>query len=422
MVDEKVRDIIGIVDLHNKWRSECINLIASESVLSPLAQKYYLSDLAGRYSEHSGRECHYRGSKYSMSIEEECNKIFSNAFETGYVDVRPISGGVANLAVYYAFTRPGDSIISLGIPNGAHVSSTQWGLAGFGGLRSVNLAFNADDMNIDVDESLKIIRDNKHARIVMLGASMILFPEPVKELRQEIDRINPNIKIVYDAAHVFGLIYNKEFQEPLKEGADVITSSTHKTFQGPQGGIVIACKELGGDDWSRIQTAIFPGCVYNVHIHRFPALAITALEMNRFGKEYAKQLVCNAKSLGEALYNKGFNVLCPDKGFTESHQVIVNVKKEGNGKKVAEMLEASNIICNKMALPSDSPHDATKSPSGIRLGVQELTRYGMKEDDMSVIAEFFKKIINKQSPGKIREEVKEFRKEFQTIHYCFEDV
>jgi glycine hydroxymethyltransferase len=208
------------------------------------------------------------------------------------------------------------------------------------------------------------------------------------------------------------------FQNPLEEGADVICSSTHKTFQGPQGGIIIGKKDLDEKDWKKIQIAVFPGTVSNHHIHRIPPLAITALEMNEYGKDYAKQVIKNAKTLGRALYNLGFNVLCPEKDFTESHQVIVNVKEFGGGRTVAEILEANNIICNKMSLPIDTPQDATKNPSGIRLGTQELTRIGMKEHNIEEVTEFFKKAIKEKR--NIKKDVEEFRKTFQKIHYCFD--
>jgi glycine hydroxymethyltransferase len=175
---------------------------------------------------------------------------------------------------------------------------------------------------------------------------------------------------------------------------------------------------LDEKDWKKIQTAIFPGTISNHHIHRLPSLAITALEMNEFGKEYAKQVIKNAKALGQALYDLGFKVLCPEKDFTGSHQVIVNVKEFGGGRTVAGILEENNIICNKMSIPIDTPQDATKNPSGIRLGTQELTRIGMKESEMNQIVEFFKKAIKEKK--NVKNEVEEFRKEFKKIHYCFE--
>jgi glycine hydroxymethyltransferase len=410
MLDE----ILNVVNTHNKWRREqCINMIASESIMSPLAEKYFVTDFAGRYNEHSGPELHYQGTKYSYEVEELCNDIFRNNFNTPFVDCRPISGGVANLIVYTAFAKPGDNIVALGIPNGAHVSSTQWGMAGVRGLNSIDMLFDSIEMNIDIEKTVQLIK-KVCPKVVMFGASMFLFPQPIREIKEQIDS---SIKVVYDSAHVFGLVYNKEFQKPLEEGADLISSSTHKTFQGPQGGIIIGKKDLDEKDWKKIQTAIFPGTISNHHIHRIPSLAITALEMNEFGKAYAKQVIKNAKALGKALYDLGFNVLCPEKDFTQSHQIIVNVKEFGGGRNVAELLEANNIVCNKMSLPIDAPQDATKNPSGIRLGSQELTRIGMKESEMKDVAVFFNQAIKEKR--NIKKDVEEFRKDFKKIQYCF---
>lgn len=414
---DRINNIKRIVKDQERWRRyECINLIASESVLSPLAEKFFLNDFEGRYNEHD-KESHYCGTRFANEIEDLCNVIFRERFSTKFVDVRPISGAVANMAIYYAFTKPNDVFISLGIQNGAHVSSTRWGVAGFRGLKNIDAYFDWNKMNIDVDATAKLAK-RIEAKLIMLGGSMILFPHPIKELR---DALGDDFLIVYDAAHVFGLIYAKEFQEPLKEGADIMTSSTHKTFQGPQGGIILAKDDFSEDNWKKIEYAIFPGLLSNHHIHRLPALAITALEMNVFGEEYAKQVIKNAKALAEELYNLGFKVICPDLGFTESHQVIVDVRDFGGGKIVADKLEEANIICNKMSLPWDTPHDATKNPSGIRLGVQELTRFGMKEEEMREVARFIKKVlIENKSAVEVRKEVIEFRKGFTKIQYCFD--
>jgi glycine hydroxymethyltransferase len=416
-MENSIKKVIECVESHNRWRrEECLNMIASESVMSPLAEKFFVSDFEGRYNEHDV-ELHYRGTKYSYEIEELCNQLFRERFKTKYADVRPISGAIANLIIYTAFLRPGDVFLSLGIMNGAHVSSSQWGIAGGAlGLRSVDMFFDIEKMNIDVDKTVELVK-HVNPKLMMFGASVILFPEPIEEIKKEID---PKIKIVYDAAHVLGLIYNGVFQDPLKEGADIMTSSTHKTFQGPQGGVIIGNKNLAEEEWEKVQRAIFPKVLSNTHIHRFPSLAITALEMNEFGEEYARQVVKNSKALGEALYNKGFKVLCPDLGFTECHQLLVDVKEFGGGDIVAKTLEKANIITNKIALPYDKPQDAVKNPSGIRIGTQELTRWGMKEDDMKEVAEFYKKVlIDKEEPEEVKKEVIAFKKEFNTIHYCF---
>lgn len=411
------RRVIEIVNQQNRWRrEECVNLIASESVMSPLASKLFESDFGGRYNEHTGPDCHYEGTQLSYEIEEICNELFRKNFITRFADVRPISGAIANLIVYAALTKLGDIIVSLGIPNGAHTSHTRWGLAGVRGLKNVDMVFDVENMNVDIDRSVEIIK-KANPKLVMLGASMFLFPEPIREIREQ---IGSKIKIVYDAAHVFGLVYNRAFQRPFEEGADILTSSTHKTFQGPQGGIIIGNYKLPNEIWQKIDTAVFPGTLSNTHIHRFPSLAITALEMNKFGQAYSEQVVKNAKAFGRALFNRGFKALCPHLGFTESHQVIVDVRQHGGGQHVAKQLAHCNVICNKMALPDDSARDATHNPSGIRLGVQELTRWGMKEPDMETVAEFYKRaIIDREPANRVKEDVMALKKRFNKILYCF---
>lgn len=409
--------VIDIVERQNKWRREqCINLIASESVMSPLADRVFASDFEGRYNEHTGPDCHYEGTQLSYEIEEMCNDIFRQAFNTRFADVRPISGAIANLIVFNAFTKPGDIIVSLGIPSGAHVSHTRWGMAGVCGLKHVPMYFDADRMNLNVEKSVDLIK-RVNPKMVMFGASMFLFPEPVKEITMQID---PKIKVVYDAAHVFGLVYNKRFQFPFRDGVHILTSSTHKTFQGPQGGIIIGSPQLSDDDWQKIDRSVFPGTLSNTHIHRFPSLAISALEMNQFGQEYAEQVVKNAKAFARSLHNRGFRALCPQLDFTESHQVIADVKQFGGGQFVAKQMARCNVILNKMALPWDSPHDATHNPSGVRLGVQELTRWGMKEGEMETVAAFFRRVlIDKEDPEKVKKDVNWLKYKFNEIKYCF---
>ncbi|MHA1616257.1 MAG: serine hydroxymethyltransferase [Candidatus Njordarchaeales archaeon] len=405
--------ILAIVENHNKWRRyECLNMVASENVMSPLAEKLYVSDFMGRYNEHNG-ESHYQGTKYAMEIESVVKEIFREKFDTPYVELRPLSGGMANLIVMRALTKIGDAIISPKLTAGAHVSHTRYGVAGILGLAEVPMYFDSDEMVVDVDKTIELI-NNVRPKIVIFGRSVFLFPEPIKEIREAID---PRIKIMYDAAHVFGLIWGGRFQDPLIEGADIITTSTHKTFPGPQGGAIIARKDFDEKLWSKIERTAFPGVVYNHHIHRFPALGITALEMNEFGKEYASQVVRNAKALADELYSLGFRVLCPHKGFTESHQVLIDVKGLGGGRVVANKLEENNIIVTKIALPWDSDKDATQNPSGIRIGVQELTRWGMKESEMRYIAELFHKVLHENK--NVVNEVVEFRKEYREIKYCF---
>jgi len=233
-------------------------------------------------------------------------------------------------------------------------------------------------------------------------------------LREACDKVGA--KIVYDAAHVLGLIAAGMFQDPLREGADLITTSTHKTFPGPQGGVILG--NVGEETQKKIQTAVFPQFSSNHHLHRMPALYGALREMQTFGKDYAGQIVKNAQALARELDSLGFNVLAKERGFTRSHQVLVNCGQPGSGGVAAAALERANIILNKNIIPGDGIDP--RNPRGIRIGVQEMTRYGMKEDEMKQIAEFIKRVVlDKENPETVGKEVAAFRAGFQEIKYCF---
>jgi glycine hydroxymethyltransferase len=250
----------------------------------------------------------------------------------------------------------------------------------------------------------------------VFGASLFLFPHPVAQVKDAAEEVGATI--AYDAAHVLGLIAGKRFQDPFKEGAKIVTSSTHKTFPGPQGGLVMI-KGLAQEQAANFQWATFPGVVSNHHLHHMAAKGITAAEMLKYGKKYAEQIIKNAKALAQALHEEGFTVVAEHKGFTESHQVALDFK-EFIGKWAAQTLEKANIITNKNLLPWD-PVENSDNPSGMRLGTQEMTRVGMEESEMNYTAELFRKVIlDKEDPDSVKKEVTEFRKDYQDVLYSFD--
>ena len=411
-----MQKILSLLKNHNDWRNNCVNLIASENVMSPFCDNFYVSDLMHRYAEGLPFGRYYQGLKYVDEMEDLTQEKFKEHFQANFVDIRPISGTLANMAVFSALAERGDSILTLGVPGGSHVSHEKAGAAGMLGLKSFHLGFNGKSMTIDLEKSREKILEIK-PKFIVIGGSVILFPQPVRELRKICDQVGA--KIIYDAAHVFGLITAGFFQNPLKEGADIITSSTHKTFPGPQGGIIIG--NIDKDLQKKIQDKIFPGVLSNHHLHRIPPLYFALEEMKKFGDGYASQIIRNSKALAEELYNFGFDVLGKQNGFTKSHQVVVNVKNQNGGGAVAEKLEKANIILNKNIIPGDKANP--ENPGGVRLGVQEITRYGMKEEEMKVIASFIKKaILDKEDIETIKNKVVDFRKDFQEIGYCIDKL
>jgi glycine hydroxymethyltransferase len=397
---------------HHKWMGECLTMIASENVSSGLVREVTACDFGHRYAEGAPGKRLYQGCKYIDEVEIIAVKLAKKLFRAEYVNVLPTSGTVANLAAYSALAQPGDVMMALQVPHGGHISHAELSAAGVRGLKVKSFPFDSEAMNIDVEKSIQKIREVK-PKILLFGASVFLFPHPVKELREAADEAGA--AIVYDAAHVLGLIAGKQFQDPLREGADIVTSSRHKTLPGPQGGLILSKEEYS----KKISRAVFPGLVSNHHLHHLAGLAVTLAEMLDFGEAYAKQMIKNSKALAQSLHNFGFNVLCEKKEFTQSHHVVVDVSKNGGGSKVAETLEKANILINKNLLPWDDITNV-KNPSGIRLGTQELTRVGMKEKEMEEIAGLFKRVIIDKEIAKVRRDVIEMKNNFKKVKFCFD--
>lgn len=417
-------EILNLIDQQEDWRSNCLNMIASENIVSPAVKKAISSDFGHRYAEGilGGKgddkmqifSRYYQGTKIFDKVEAIAMKLSEELFNAEHANVVPISGAVANLTTYYALAKPGDKITGLSIQAGGHISHTHVSTAGVMGLVDIPYAFDKEEMNIDVDKSIKIVRENK-PKLMLFGASFFLFPHPVKEMKEVAEEVGAHI--MYDAAHVAGLIAGGKFQDPFKEGADVITFSTHKTFPGPQGGAVLCMNR--NELPEKIDNAAFPGLMSNHHLHHVAGFAVALAEMKEFGSDYASQIIKNAKALAHQLHSLGFDVLCEHKGFTDSHQVIIDVSKIGMGKRIADNFEQANIIINKNLMPGDSLKD-TANPSGIRVGTPELTHIGMKESEMKEIADFMKRIaIDKESPEKVKEDVVGLKEGFNEVHYCF---
>ncbi|MFN7106205.1 MAG: serine hydroxymethyltransferase, partial [Pyrobaculum sp.] len=321
---------------------------------------------------------------------------------------RPVSGTIANLATYFALVPEGGVVASLPIRYGGHISHNNVGGIKALRLKAVELPWDFDKFNIDVDAARKVVEE-KRPNLIILGASLYLFPHPVRELAEVANSVGAYL--LHDSAHVLGLIVGGMFPNPLKEGAHVITSSTHKTFPGPQGGLIASMLDSG-----ELQKSVFPVFTSNYHLHRYVSTYITLVEMEVFGREYADAVVKNAQTLASALAEEGVRPVAEGLGYTKTHQVAIDVSKFGGGDRVAKLLEEANIIVNKNALPWDK---SVLKPSGIRLGVQEVTRFGMKPQEMREVAKFIARVLHGEDLEKVRRDVSEFRKSFLEIKYGF---
>lgn len=416
MIPDELLNIKNNILLHENWRSNSLNMIASENITSNAVERAVASGLSHKYAEGWPKARFYQGCRYLDEVELSANSLFYKLFDAQYVDLRPISGTNANMAMFFGMARDNDLLMALHTSHGGHISHTTFGSAGMRCLRVHNFPFDSEEMNIDVDKMVRDIRE-KRPNLILFGASLYLFPHPVKEAVDAAREVGA--RIAYDGAHVLGLIAGKQFQDPLSEGANVLSGSTHKTFFGPQGGVIIT-RGLDNETLGRLQWGVFPGVLSNHHLHHMAGKGIAAAEMLEFGEEYASRVVENAKALAAAMAAEGFDVLCEHKGYTESHQVVADVSKDGGGKWVAETLEEANIIINKNLLPWD-PIESSDNPSGIRIGVAELTRLGMGKSEMEEVARFYRMVIkDKKDPKSIGDEIAELRVGFQQVRYGYD--
>ncbi len=404
---------------NNEFFANSLPMIASENVLSPMCREMLVTDFHGRYAEGTPGHRYYEGCRFFDNVEEKAMELAKKLFNCSYADVRPTAGTTANIGVLKALIKPGETATVLDLANGAHISFGKWGGAGVRGINLISYPFNDEEMNIDVDGAVKLIKKEK-PKLALNGRSVFLFPSPIKEIAEAAHDVGAYM--VYDAAHVLGLIAGGQFQDPLHEGADVMNGSTHKTLPGPQGGMVLSDHKGDTDEdksfLRKLSFGIFPGVTSSYHLHHVAAKAIAYAEHLEFGEAYAKQTIKNAQAFGQSLCEQGFNVFGEKLGFTKSHQILLAIGP-GKGKEASKKLEDAGIVTNMNTIPGDKD---PMNPSGLRLGTPELTRIGMKEKEMEDVAEFYARaLLKNDDTKKIKADVKEFRKDFQELHYCFKE-
>jgi len=393
MIDE----ILSLVKKHEEWREkQCLNLIPSENVMSSAVRGLLSSDFGHRYT---ARDCFYMGTRFTDEIEQCGEELAKKVFRAETADLRPLSGHIADLIFLASYAKPNDTLMCVSPDDGGYPGMWENGLAGLFSLKVVSFPFSKHDRNIKVEETKEAIRRNK-PKIVIFGASLITFPHPVKELAKV--ACENGAIVGFDGSHVMGLIAGEQFQDPLREGAHALFGSTHKTFFGPQGGIILADKEHG----EVMKAKIYPAFVDNAHWNRIAALTLALAEMRKFGKAYAEQVIRNTQALAKTLYDYGFPVVCQHLGFTQSHQTILDYGDYERGRVFAERLQHANIIVD----------------CAVRVGTCEVTRRGMKGDEMLKIAELIKRtVVDEERPENIRKDVAKLCAEFQKVEYCFDE-
>lgn len=413
MYSSHIARVAQIVQEQKDWRSHCINLIASEQVMSRRAREIMGSDFCHRYAEGHPGERYYQGTEKIDIIESDVKRYLKTLFGCMHTEVRPISGTNANESVFSRYIRHGDIVMVNSTPGGGHISHQKAGAVGKLTRNVLTFPRTKDGYHIDVGRTKDLMRATKPTTVIF-GKSLFLFPDPVADLFDVCEKIG--CRVVYDGAHVLGLIAGKQFQDPLREGAHLLNASTHKTFPGPQRGLILS--NLGGDDWRQIDKGAFPGSSSNHHLDTLAPLLITTYEMLAFGEAYAKQVIANAQHLAAALEKQGFDVQAKEFGYTKSHQVAVDVSRYGGGSAVSSLLKENGIILNMNMLPFEpiSHHD---NPAGVRIGTQEMTRMGMKEAEMDQIATLMGDSVIRGK--RVQDDVKKMRESYQTVHYSFDE-
>ncbi len=430
---------------NTEWRQRaCVNLIPSEMTTSPMVRLLQGADPSFRYAEHRALEAfggaevfYYQGTEFIADVERLVGQELRAFLGAREVEARLISGQMANTAVFSAMVDDRNRhdrrreperiarVLHHHIARGGHLSAQPMGALKDFVARDprterpavVSFPVLADNpYKVDVPATLEVI-DEFRPELIVFGRSMVLHTEPLAEVRAFLDeRAIPSV-VLYDMAHVLGLV-GPHFQQPFAEGADLVTGSTHKTFFGTQRGIVAGRFEPGEERyalWESVRSRAFPGSVSNHHLGTLLGLLVACYEMREFGHEYQRRVVASARAFARALADAGLQVEGdPDLGYTQTHQVLVRVGY-GRGAEIARRLEANNIICNYQALPDDESFTAA---SGLRMGVAEMVRFKMGEAEFGEIASLVAGVV--RDDADVADKVAAFRGGFTELGYCFE--
>lgn len=413
---ESVNRVLNATSNSARLYGHGLGMIASENIISPNVKRAINSDLHGRYAEGLPGKRYYQGCEDFDTIESLGIDLAKKVFNAPFANIQSTSGTVSNIGALKALAKPGDSITAVSTADGGHISHARMGAVGLRDLNVSTYPWDEDRMEPDVDGSCALIRELK-PKVTLVGQSVFLFPTPLRELADAAHEVGSTV--MYDGAHVLGLIAGGVFQDPLREGADVMTGSSHKTFPGPQGGFLLS----SNDDptfHKKLNNAMFPGVVSSYHLHHVAGKVVALAEFEAFGSSYAQDIVRNAQAFAQALAAEGFDVLAESRGYTASHQVLTRHGEidSGAGASAAALLEKAGIITNMNMLPGDTK---AMTPSGLRLGVQELTRVGMGPREMEEVASFYARVLlKKEDVQAIKSDVHHLKSDFQHVQYCFD--
>ncbi|MFO0651965.1 MAG: serine hydroxymethyltransferase [Polyangiales bacterium] len=402
---ERDPEIAALIRREDERQRDKLRMIPSENYASRAVLEACGSSLSNKYSEGYPRKRYYEGQQFIDAVEELARDRVKQLFGVEHVNVQPYSGSPANLAVYFAFCKPGDTVMGLGLPHGGHLTHG-WPVSITGSyFKSVPYSVRRDDHRIDIDEVRRLAQESK-PRLIFCGGTAYprIWDFPAfAEIAREVGAI-----LVADVAHIAGLIAGGAHPSPVGH-ADVITSTTHKTFRGPRGGMILTSSTHA----AAIDKAVFPGLQGGPHQAAIAGVAVAAKEAATDDfKRYAHQVVANAKALSKALGDRGYSLVS---GGTDNHLLLIDLTSKGiTGKKAAKALDHAGVELNYNTVPYDprKPFD----PSGVRLGTPAITSRGLREAHMEAVAHWFDEAVrhadNNTALDTISNEVRRFLTDF----------
>ncbi|MFQ5625073.1 MAG: serine hydroxymethyltransferase [Methyloligellaceae bacterium] len=410
-VEDEITRLIG--ENRTIHERDCINLNPATNTMNPKAEAVLSQGLGPRPS------LGYPGEKYEMGLEAiECIEVIAaelaaEVFGARFAEIRVGSGALANLYAFMATVKPGEAIIAQSADIGGHVTHHRQGAAGLYGLDIHTGPVDAENYTADLDCLRKLAKRIRPGLITIAG-SLNLTPHPVRELREIADEAGA--WLLYDAAHLCGMIAGHAWQQPLEEGAHLMTMSTYKSLGGPPSGLILTNEaELA----ERLDAIAFPGLTANFDAAKSAALALTLLDWKEHGEAYAREMGGSAKALAQALAEEGAPVFAAEKGFTQSHQFALEATRHGGGQALARTLRKANILTCGIGLPLP---EVEGDVNGLRLGTPEIVRWGMTAQDMPELARLIARVVvDNEAPETVAGDATALRKRFSTLNFVRQD-
>ena len=394
---------------HRLHDIEGINLNPATNILNPRAEKLLASGMGSRASLGHPGDKYETGLGAIEQIEIITQELACEVFGSTYAEFRVPSGAIANLYAFMATTEPHDTIIAPPPSIGGHVTHHKGGSAGLYRLNTISAPVDQTGYTIDID-ALHTLAHEVKPKLITVGGSLNLFHHPIAQVRAIADEVGA--KVLFDAAHLCGMIAGKVWPQPLVEGAHLMTFSTYKSLGGPAGGLIVT-----NDDEiaQKLDAIAYPGLTANFDAAKTAALGITLQDWKSVGRDYAQMMVKTSQALAQHLQNLGVNIFAADRGFTTSHQFAILAAPYGGGQSAARRMGEAGLLSCGIGLPVEQVEGDL---NGLRIGTPEIVRIGMKVEDMQDLAGFIARSLDTSAePKSIQREITEWRKQFSGVHY-----